>query len=218
MNNSFEDSRVLQNQVLYGTSVNFNNIFISCVPKQTPLNSTQARTNYLTSSQKQIILDEVNEVCTLTVNPIVYDPVYIAFNIGISPTPIFSVKEVIDNSYLQVVIDNNVNRTKASIAQDIATVITDFFSLTKNMLGMTIKVDDLSNAILSVTGVKYISTINGTTNKNGISLLYYNPIYIESDKNITQQNITLANFMFPYYFDTQNLLNKIVVFYEKELV
>ena len=218
LNNSFEDSRVLQNQVLYGTSVNFNNIFIYCVPKQTPLNSTQARTNYLTSSQKQIILDEVNEVCTLTVNPIVYDPVYIAFNLGISPTPLFTVKDVIDNSYLQVVIDNNVNRTKSSIAQDIATVITNFFSLSNNLLGMTIKVDDLSNAILSVTGVKYISTVNGTASKIGVSLVYYNPIYIESDKNITQQNLTLANFMFPYYYDTQNLINKIVVYYEKELV
>lgn len=217
LNNSLEDSRVLQNQVLYGTSVNFNNIYIYTVPKQTPLNSTQARTNYLTSSQKQIILDEVNEVCTMTTNPMVFDPVYIAFNIGISPTQVYTVNEIVNDSYLQVIIDNNANRTKSSIAQEISNIIIDFFSISANVLGGTISLDKLSNLILSVSGVKYTNTNNGNISKSGLSFIYYNPIYPEGDKNISQQNIVLQPFMFPYYYDTTNLITKINVFYEKEL-
>ena len=165
----------------------------------------------------EIILDEVNEVSIMTSNPIVYDPVYIAFNIGISPTQTYTVSDVIENSFLQVIVDNNITRTKSSIAQEISNTIINFFSLQNNILGNTIKLDKLSNDILSISGVKYINTINGSVSKSGVSLIYYNPVYFEGDKNITQQNVVLSNFMFPYYYDTQSLTNKILVYYEKEI-
>lgn len=218
LNNSLEDSRVLQNQVLYGTSASYNNVYIYVVPKQTPQNSTQARTNYLASSQKQLILDEINEVCTLTVNPIIFDPVYIAFNIGISPSLTYNVNDVIENSFLEVTIDNNTNRTKSSIVQDVSNVITEYFSLKNSTLGKTIQLDVLSNAILSVSGVLYFNTVNQNIRRTGLSLIYYNAIYPEGDKNITQQNIVLDNFKFPYYYNVTNLLNKIQVYYQKEIV
>lgn len=218
LNNSLEDSRVLQNQVLYGTSTSFNNVYIYLVPKQTPQNSTQARTNFLTSSQKQLILDEVNQVSMLTTNPIVFDPVYIAFNLGITSSQVYTVEEVVRDSYLEVIINNNITRTKTSIIQDIANTITDFFSLTNNMLGETIDLDRLSNLILSVSGVLSFSTVNGNIRRNGISLIYYNAIYPKGDKNITQQNITLQPFMFPYYYNVTDLINKIQVYYQKEIV
>jgi len=218
LNNSLEDSRVLQNQVLYGTSTSFNNVFIYLVPKQTPQNSTQARTNFLTSSQKQIILDEVNQVSMLTTNPIVFDPVYIAFNLGIAASQVYTVEEVVRDSYLEVIVDDNITRTKTSIIQDIANTITNFFSLSNNVLGQTIDFDRLSNQILAVSGVLSFSTVNGTIKRNGVSLIYYNAIYPEGDKNITQQNLTLQKFMFPYYYNVTDLINKIQVYYEKEII
>lgn len=218
LNNSYEDSRVLQNLVLYGTSVNYNNIYIYCVPKQTPLNSTQARANYLAAAQKQLILDEVSEVCMLTVNPIVFDPVYIAFNIGIQTSNEFTVPDVIQNTRLQIVINNNANRTKSSIAQEVVSKFEEFFTLNNNTLGATINIDRLTNSVLGISGVRYITTKNGDITKTGISLLYYNPIYPEGDKNISQQNIVLESFMFPYYNDISNLINQIDVYYEKEVI
>lgn len=218
LNNSLEDSRVLQNQVLYGTSASYNNVYLYIVPKQTPQNSTQARTNYLASSQKQLILDEINDVCTLTVNPIVFDPVYIAFNIGISTTATYNVNEVVENSYIEIVVDNNINRTKSSIAVDVANAITEYFSITKLKLGQTIQLDVLSNSILSVAGVLYFNTVNKNIKRTGLSFIYYNAIYPEGDKNISQQNITLEGFKFPYYYDVENVLSKIQVYYQKEIV
>lgn len=218
LNNSLEDSRVLQNQVLYSTSTAFNNVYIYVVPKQTPQNSTQARTNFLATSQKQLILDEVNEVSTLTSNPIIFDPVYIAFNFGVTSSQIYTVQDVVSNTHLEVIIGNDVNRTKSSIAEEIANTITDFFSLTNNKLGQVIELDKLSNLILSVSGVLSFNTVNGDVKRSGISLIYYNAIYPEGDKNITQQNIPLQSFMFPYYYNVTDLINKITVFYQKELI
>ena len=74
-------SRVLFNQVKFADSCNFNNIYIYAVPKLEKLTSLTTRANYINSSQKQLILNDLQSVKLTTAEVIVNDPIYIAVDV-----------------------------------------------------------------------------------------------------------------------------------------
>jgi hypothetical protein len=78
------ESRVLYNQVTFADTCNFNNVYCYLVPKLQKANSIKVNNNFVTDAQKQYIESFIDPI-KLTSSEVIYsDPVYMAFNLGIS--------------------------------------------------------------------------------------------------------------------------------------
>jgi len=209
------ESRVLFNQVKFADTCNFNNVYIYAVPRLEKLTSLTTRTNYLNSSQKQLILNDLQSVKLTTAEIIVNDPVYVAVDIGtrIPGEPLSP--SIADKSYLEISRDITAKRNPESLKQEIAAIFTNYFSTIKDNLGLLVSLTEITNQILALPGINDIKTIredgNQTLTVPGISLLIYNPIYPENDIEITTQDFQLPYFKFPYLNNSLDFINKIKV-------
>ena len=209
------ESRVLFNQVKFADSCNFNNIYIYAVPRLEKLTSYVTRTNYLNSSLKQLIMNDMQGIKLATAEIIVNDPVYMAFDFGIrSPGEDLS-PAIADDSYFEVTRDVYAKRNPQSIQNSVYNIFKSYFSTTKDNLGATIKITDLTNSILAIEGVKDINTKrrigNTIITTPGISFIAYNPVYPDKDINIVSQNLQLPYYKYPYIHNVLDFVNKITV-------
>jgi len=209
------ESRVLFNQVKFADSCNFNNVYVYAVPKLDKLTSLTTRANYLNTAQKQLLLNDLQSVKLTTAEVIVNDPVYVAVDIGtrfpgetLSPT-------VAETSYLEISRDITAKRNPEALRQEIAAIFTNYFSILKDNLGLLVSLTKLTNQILALPGVNDINTIRTqgtqTATVPGISLVIYNPVYSESDIQITTQDLQLPYFKFPYLNNVLDFINKIKI-------
>jgi hypothetical protein len=209
------ESRVLFNQVKFADSCNFNNVYVYAVPKLDKLTSLTTRANYLNTAQKQLLLNDLQSVKLTTAEVIVNDPVYVAVDIGtrfpgetLSPT-------VAETSYLEISRDITAKRNPEALRQEIAAIFTNYFSTLKDNLGLLVSLTELTNQILALPGINDINTIRTqgtqTATVPGISLVIYNPVYSESDIQITTQDLQLPYFKFPYLNNVLDFINKIKI-------
>lgn len=209
------ESRVLFNQVKFADSCNFNNIYIYAVPKLEKLTSLTTRANYLNSAQKQLLMNDLQQVKLATAEIIINDPVYMGIDIGITVPGETIVPEISDSTYLEITRDITAKRNPEAIKEQIKNVFLNYFSILNNNLGTLISLTDITNSIKSLEGINEIYTVrsvNGSTLRvPGISLLVYNPVYPEKDIVITTQDIQLPYFKFPYLNNPLDFINKIKV-------
>lgn len=209
------ESRVLFNQVKFADSCNFNNIYIYAVPKLEKLTSITTRANYLNSAQKQIILNDIQQVKLATSEIIVNDPVYMAVDLGIAlPGEILS-PSTGDTTYLEITREVTAKRNPEAIRDQVNLIFKNYFSTLKDNLGVLISLTDITNKIKALEGVKDIKTvrtIDGTSiDVPGVSLLLYNPVYAETDIQIVTQDLQLPYFKFPFLNNPLDFINKIKV-------
>ena len=55
---------------------------------------------------------------------------------------------------------------------------------------------------------------DGDTTNNKLTFIVWNPLYEEADFTITSQNITLAPYMYQYFYDLKNINSKITIINE----
>jgi len=209
------ESRVLFNQVKFADSCNFNNIYIYAVPKLEKLTSLTTRANYLNSAQKQIILNDLQQVKLATAEIIVNDPVYMAVDLGISlPGEVLS-PTIATTTTLEITRDITAKRNPEAIKDQIKNIFATYFSTLKDNLGGFVSLTNITNQIKSLEGVNDINTVRTVDGERsvipGISLLIYNPVYPEADIQITTQDLQLPYFKFPFLNDSLDFENKIVV-------
>ena len=209
------ESRVLFNQVKFADSCNFNNIYIYAVPKLEKLTSITTRANYLNSAQKQIVLNDIQQVKLATAEIIVNDPVYMAVDLGIAlPGELLS-PSTADTTYLEITREVTAKRNPEAIRDQVNQIFKNYFSTLKDNLGVLISLTDITNKIKALEGVKDIKTvrtINGASiDVPGVSLLLYNPIYSETDIQIVTQDLQLPYFKFPFLHNPLDFINKIKV-------
>jgi hypothetical protein len=209
------ESRVLFNQVKFADSCNFNNVYVYAVPKLEKLTSLTTRTNYLNSAQKQLILNDLQKVKLTTAEVIINDPVYVAIDLGVKfPGEILS-PSISDNTYLEIQRDITAKRNPEAIKQQIAQIFADYFSTLKDNLGLQISLTEITNKILAIEGVQNITTKRTegeqTITVPGISLNIYNPVYPETDIQITTQDEQLPYFKYPFLNNPLDFQNKINV-------
>lgn len=205
------DSRVLLNQVKFATSCNFNNIYVYAVPNINQVTSLTTRTNYLNTSQKQLIINSLNPYKLATVNIVINDPVYMTVDLGVANSSEELTPDIGNQTYLQITINPSSLNNSQSIQQQVNNIFINYFSNTNNNLGLLINISDLSAQILNINGVISIQTIRGSLIIPGINLLLYNSVYPDADISIVQQNTQLQYFQFPYLNNQLNFLNKINV-------
>ena len=213
------ESRVLYNQVTFADTCNFNNIYCYLVPKLQKSNSIKVNNNFVTDSQKQYIESFVDPI-KLTSSEVIYsDPVYMAFNLGISlPVEILD-KDIYEETKLVIVksIDSRVNDDE--IKGVVTRIFTNYFDPNNVKLQQTIDLTKINNSISDVTGIRSFFTKRLTKDgrilqTDGISVLYWNSVYEKEDINVSTQNVNLDYFQFPFLYDADKFLERIEVVVE----
>ena len=215
LNKPNTDSRVLFNQTKFADTCDFNNVYVYAVPRLEKITSLTKRTNYLNTSQKELILNELQNYKMLTSEVIINDPVYVSVDLGIRRTNEVLTPEIADQSKL-VITKNILSQIDSqSIKNEIYNIIKSYFDSTNNSLGKLFNINDLTNQIFAINGVSdfYIERTDsiGTFKIPGLNFLVWNPVYPEGDINIVSQNYQIPYFKYPFLNNPLDFLNKIEV-------
>jgi len=209
------ESRVLFNQVKFSDTCNFNNIYIYAVPKLEKLTSLTTRANYLNSAQKQLITNDLNNVKLATAELVVTDPVYVLVDLGLRASGEELTPELSNNTFLQITRTVTAKRNPETIKKQISQIFQNYFSTTKDNLGLSISLTDITNQIRAIEGVQDIKTVKNIDGNQietpGVSLLVYNPVYPYDDIQIITQDTALPFFKFPFLNNQLDFINKINV-------
>jgi hypothetical protein len=169
----------------------------------------------LSVAQKQLIINELNKVKSATHEVVPLDPIYKAFSFGLPLLNETISLDIKNETFLVIKRSELSKQSKQKIKNDVVTAIQNYFNITNTQLGQVVDITALSNTILSIEGVRSISTrrVTPTTSLElpSISLLYWNPFYTQADINISAQNIPLELFEFPYLYEQSQIVNKILV-------
>lgn len=203
-----EDSRLNISQVEFMTSTNFNNVYCFCVPKvNTIIGGTVP--NYLNTTIKQEIVNGCSDYQGLTHNLVLLDPIYRAITFGS-----YMEDEAWNPNQLQnklVLVRNRLTKYSYSFIKDYAVgIIKNYFSNLK--LGDIIDLAELSKSINAIPGVKrfYIQNVDGGV-ENKLTMYYWNPLYINEDNSTTQQTIINEPFVYPYFYNLENISDLILI-------
>jgi len=208
LTNPGQDYRVLYNQMAFADACNFNNVYVYVLPKATKL-ITNNYVNYLTPSQKQLIVSSVNDKKTLTSEIVIMDPVYKAVTIGLGKDSVDPTD--ITNSRLVVTLQRDSKIPPSVIKDQIQSIFESYFSPINITLGFTVNLTDITGSILALDGVKQITTTNQDQSTNGLSLIVFNPSYPQNDIISTTKNFTVKPFETVYLNDIEELMIRVVV-------
>lgn len=203
-----DDARVLFSQVLFSSSTSFNNVYVFTVPNSNPtLNGLTP--NFLNASQRQLIADFCDNKKAITQNVVVSDPIYKAFAFGAVDSSSDTVDDIVNNTSIRVTIDKNQATNDGSIKLAISNIIRNYFN--EVQLGDIIDISNLTRDIINISGVTALHTINGDAEIPNLNFIIWNPDYKEQD-NVTQSlNYQLEDFQFAYFYNPQNIANKIAI-------
>ena len=208
-----DNLQVLMNQVTFTDACDFNNVYVFAVPKYGAIQNETTPTS-LVVSQKQLIVDRLNQTKIVNQNIVVSDPVYQAFSFGLSlagEDPAIFIK---DETILRVYRSSEYNIPKELIKSKVAATIKSFFDVNANKLGSIINLTQLNIDILSIPGISKIETVRSGTGDRivpKINMIVWNPFYEDATPTVTSQNISLKYFEFPFLYQASNLTSKIEV-------
>lgn len=209
-----DDARILYSQVLFSTSTSFNNVYVYTVPTgDATLNGVAPK--YLNPAQKQLITEFSENKKDITQNVVIADPIFKAFAFGVSNVGGSSlgsddtVDEIVNDTVLRVTLDKNQAINDGAIKTTIYNTINNYFANVQ--LGDIISVADLTNDILNIQGVTALHTVNGDSEIANLSFIVWNPDYKEADRVIQSLNYQLQDFQFGYFYNPQNITNKIAI-------
>jgi hypothetical protein len=199
-------NQVLFNQIKFANSCNFNNLYIYGIPANENL-------EYLAPPQKELILNKLQGIKTITTQLVPMDPVYVHIDFCLNdPAKILSVNDV-NNSKLRIFKSTTNRRSNSAILFDVKTVLQNTFNRSTNKLGQLVNLQQLNIDLLNVDGVNYIQTYRSDTDSyvNGISLLFWNPVYPTQDLTIHNQTVQLENFKYPIFDSIGSLDRRIEI-------
>ena len=205
------ESRISYNQATFATSTNFNNVYIYAVPKFEKITSATPMVNYLSSAQRNMILNGISNIKVLTSEPVIIDPVYMATDIGTALATEELTPEIRKNTLLNVVKRRDSQRDDEIIRSEVNEIIKKYFGVSSE-LGYLLDMSSLYTEIASVTDVIdiYMSRTDNPSIKNqGVTFLSWNPVYEKSDIAILSQNTQYPTFKFPYLFDQSSMIDRI---------
>lgn len=209
VNDPSRESRVMFNQVAFADSCNFNNAYIFVVPRQV---SNASYNSFLTPAQKQLILNTIinSKSKVHTVEPIIMDPLYLAFDLGV-PLSEQNVTIADSGSARIVVTKNPFSKVdNSSIVNNITDIITSYFSRKNMTLGASIDVFELNRAILAIDGVDSFKT-QRVDNPNifyeGLSFVSLSEVYGLPKRVSSRFNLEF----FEFAYLKSSLVGKVVI-------
>ena len=203
-----EDSRLNISQVEFMTSTNFNNVYCFCVPKvNTIIGDTVP--NYLNTTLKQEVVNGCAEAKGLTHNLVMLDPIHRAICFGS-----FMNDEAWNPNQLQnrlVLVRNRLTKYSYSFIKDYAvSVLKNYFSSLS--LGDDVDLSQLTKNINAIPGVKrfFMRNVEGGE-ESKLTLYYWNPLYDNEDNSTTQQTIINEPFVYPFFYNLNNIGDLITI-------
>jgi len=210
LDNPMSDTPVLYAHSQFADACNFNNIYITALPKTSITSINNAPV--LSNSQKQTMMASMRPRKLMTSEIVFLDPVYMAVGIGVSKSNTNPNASDTLNSVLSILRDGKSSRPNNDIKNDIVNIITNEFLISNRSLGDTINITDLTNRILSVGGVKKVYTKRTDTGEKseGLRMIIYNPIYPQ-DVSLVTNNTDLSDFQFAFFENISNLASRIEI-------
>lgn len=203
------DSRLNIAQVEFMTAVNFNNIYCILVPLVNTIINGKTP-NYLNASLKKQIVNKCKPQMGISHNLVILDPIYKAFTFGSYSIDDDTWSEKQLKNKL-VLVRNNLSKYSYSYIKEYCiNSLTDYFNTLK--LGSTINTSDVAQIINNTPGVKgfYIKDESGNIDRK-INFFIWNPLYSNEDNTILSQPYNCQKFEYPYFYDLNNLAEKIEV-------
>lgn len=197
------------NQVLFSDACNFNNVYVISVPKI----STQADqdVSYVPSALKTNILQSLSRVKVLTCEPIMMDPIYMAFALCCPENKDELTLADVNSTTLHVTVSTSSKINPNLIKTKVAMAIADYFAKKNCKLGQQISLLQLQSDLLSIDGVSAIHTQNESGIKmSGLSFVKFNEMYPTNISQVVQDE-KLEDFQFPYLYHASTISEKIVV-------
>ena len=197
-----EDSRLNIAQVEFMTSTNFNNVYCFVVPRVNTLIGGRVP-NYLNNTLKHEIVNATMDYRGLTHNLVLLDPIYKAVTFGSFMDDDDWNANQLENRL--VIVRNRLTKYSYTFIKDnVVKVLQDFFGALT--IGSEINLAQLTKDLNTVPGVKnfYIRNNEGGIEKK-MTMYMWNPLYINEDNTTTQQNITNPSFVYPYFYDLENI-------------
>lgn len=208
------ESRVLYNQVRYADANNTNNVHLYAVPKIVRKTSASPQINFLSPAQKEIIKTGVEQYKMLTDEITFQDPVYMAVSLGLQLPNEEITSSVADDTILVIERTKTAKNNAEEIKSNAYNLIKDYFAHSRASLGQTIDMNIISSGLNNLGEIKRIYMTRRSTPTyvmDGLSLVVWNPVYPTSDIVISNQNVVLPYFKYPYLYDEASLLESIQV-------
>ena len=208
-----DDPRFLLNQLKFSSSAELNNIYFFMVPQLKSYNQENIESNYLTLSQKNSIMNSMDNTKMLTTELIPEDPVYTAFNLGLEiRSDEILTPEIINETFLVIEKATSVRSSEESIKQQINNIFINYFK--DLQLGSIVSLSDLKSQIYAINGVQNIKTrrvVDGITYENSnISLVAFNPVYSDIDIKIISNDTKMAYYQYPFLWNN-DIQDRIVI-------
>lgn len=212
LNNPNDVSNILYNQLNFADACNFNNVYVTAVPKT--VSNTKNPTSTLTPAQKELIITTLKNVKTMTTEVVIIDPVYIAVDLCM-PLDGTSIGKVDDTLYTELVLvkDPNSRRDNNSLILDASNIFETYFDRNEILLGQILDISYITTSILSIPGVKSFYTRrkdNPDIQYTGLSMLSWNPIY-PKDSLLVTKNTSYSYFKYLFLNNRESFKEKITV-------
>lgn len=204
-------NNALFNQVTYSDSFDFNNLFVTIVPKFKKGKSVVTRSNYISPSLKTEIIRNIRDYKLLNAEITFLDPIYLGIDFYLKSSSESRALQIKD--YTSLVIE----RSSATIVND-NTIIDKAFNIIQSYfnnakLGQFINITQLNADILGIDGVVGLYTYRSDLGikADGINFGLYNPVYNGRDLKIINTNTNLLTFQIPFIENSVAMKNKITV-------
>lgn len=188
------------------TSTNFNNVYCFTVPKVNTIIGGKIP-NYLNNLLKQEVVNSTQEYKGFNHNLVMIDPIYKAITFGSFMDDTDFNENQLKNRL--VLVRNRLSKYSYSYIKGLAEdVLKNYFnSLT---IGSEISLAQLTKDLNAIPGVKrfFIRNHEGFEEKK-LTLYTWNPLYSNEDNYTTQQDILNEAFVYPYFYDLENVANLI---------
>lgn len=204
-------TQAVMNQVLFADSCNFNNVYIFGVPKIS-VNNNEA-VSYIPPALKENVLQSLQTTKMLTCEPVIVDPVYIAFALCCPSDKNELTVNDIEATELHIEMDNTSKVNTNTLRNRVANVLADYFTKSNCSIGQTVSLVQIQANILEIEGVKSFYMTNANTPNvklDTISFLKFNEIY-PNDKIQVTQDTKLQDFQFPYLYHASTIVEHIFV-------
>ncbi len=206
-----QDPRFLFNQVKFSSSAENNNVYLFLVPLIKNIGSNN-EVNFLSTSQKNTIINAINGTKMINIELIPQDPIYNAFALGLQiPTEKINV-DITNETFLVIKRQLSTRVSVETIKEQANNIFINFFN--NQEIGSLVDINELKNRILSIEGVADVLTRrvneNITLESPNISLLSFNINYPNIDIIATTSNLQLPFFKFPFLYN-QTIADNIIV-------
>lgn len=200
------DNSILYNQIKFSNSCNFNNIYVYLAP----INNSQ---QYITSSQKELIINDIEDQKTLTSDIVIMDPLYMLFDFYVeSPNSKPSISDLSESSLL-IYKNQSARISDIGIINKVIEVFKNAFSSKNVKFNHLMDINKIASDIISIEGVDRIQTYRKDLDLyvDGLSMLVWNKNYPELDSKVNNLNVKLDYFQYPLLNNPENLINRIKI-------